>query len=555
MNADGSSQVNLTHSCGEDLNPAWAPDGTQIVFESDRIDPNLYDVFVMNADGSGQQSVTRMADPFNPSLYNEPKWSPDGRKIAFTPYSWYFDIWTINPDGSDLKRLTHNSSAVLVGQPSWSTDGSKIIYTANLGDGWGNWEIYTVNADGSGPVNLTHNPGIDLKPHCQKRLAPSPPSPTPSPTSAPAPTPVSTDDTWTAISLTNAPDRRHYHTAVWTGSEMIVWGGYGNGSLTDGARYNPNSNTWAPISTTNAPSPTERSTAIWTGSEMIVWGSDHYGNVAYGGRYDPKTDTWTSISSLNAPRPRSYHTAVWTGTEMIVWGGHYWSSNGYPQSVNTGGRYNPTTDTWIPTSTVTVPTARSYHTAIWNGNEMIVWGGDNGFADSSVNTGGRYNPVTDTWIATPSTNAPDPRQEHTAVWTGNEMIVWGGVFQQYSSLPAPMNTGAKYNPVTNNWITTSTINSPQPRYRHRAVWTGYEMIVWGGQDLAGFNSGSRYNPLTDTWTGTSKGDSPHPRQDHTAIWTGSEMIIWGGENLSPPALNTGARYNASQPPPPNPLGR
>ena len=54
---------------------------------------------------------------------------------------------------------------------------------------------------------------------------------------------------------------------------------------------------------------------------------------------------------------------------------------------------------------------------------MIVWGGANG----SLNTGGRYNPSTDSWTATSMTNAPSARADHTAVWTGSEMIVWGGV--------------------------------------------------------------------------------------------------------------------------------
>ena len=66
---------------------------------------------------------------------------------------------------------------------------------------------------------------------------------------------------------------------------------------------------------------------------------------------------------------------------------------------------------------------RSVHTAVWTGSEMIVWGGE--FSGYS-NTGGRYNPSTDSWTATSLTNAPSARDGHTAVWTGSEMIVWGG---------------------------------------------------------------------------------------------------------------------------------
>ena len=113
---------------------------------------------------------------------------------------------------------------------------------------------------------------------------------------------------------------------------------------------------------------------------------------------------------------------------------------------------------------------------VWTGSQMIVWGGfDDSFND--VNTGGRYNPGTDSWTAT-STVAPDARQNHTAVWTGSEMIVWGG-----SSFSQPLNTGGKYNPGTNSWTATSTSNAPEPRDLHTAVWTGSEMIVWGDEGL------------------------------------------------------------------------
>ena len=81
-------------------------------------------------------------------------------------------------------------------------------------------------------------------------------------------------------------------------------------------------------------------------------------------------------------------------------------------------------DTWAATSTANAPSARDDHTAVWTGSEMIVWGGV--MTCSYLNTGGRYNPSTDSWTATSTTNAPAGRDDHTAVWTGSEMIVWGG---------------------------------------------------------------------------------------------------------------------------------
>ena len=123
---------------------------------------------------------------------------------------------------------------------------------------------------------------------------------------------------------------------------------------------------------------------------------------------------------------------------MIVWGG------GGHGLLNTGGRYNPVSDSWTATSTVNVPAARNYHTAVWTGSEMIVWGGSGCGGNCIWNTGGRYNPTTDSWIATSTTNAPAARFDHSALWTSSEMIIWGGtdVHDPY------LHTGARYNPNT-----------------------------------------------------------------------------------------------------------
>jgi len=247
-------------------------------------------------------------------------------------------------------------------------------------------------------------------------------------------------------------------------------------------------------------------------------------------------DTWTPTSTTNAPEARDYHTAVWTGNEMIVWGG---AGRFLGEDFNTGGRYSPGTDSWTATSTTNAPDGRELHTAVWTGSEMIVWGGCNGdFCGNPLNTGGRYNPATDSWTATSTNNAPAARWSHTAVWTGSEMIVWGGV----APVGQYFNTGGRYNPTTDSWTPTSITNAPTGRFRHHEVWTGNEMIIWGGAGVGYYNTGGRYNPATDNWTATSTTNAPTGREFHTAVWTGDEMIVWGGIDTGG-RLNTGGRYN------------
>ncbi len=344
-------------------------------------------------------------------------------------------------------------------------------------------------------------------------------------------------DSWIPISTgTNVPSPRDRHTAVWTGAQMVVWGGNNGSNLRTGGRYSPATDSWTPTSIGNGvPSPRAGHTAVWTGSEMIVWGAfDSSATVDPGGRYDPATDAWTPTSTgSGSPVPRDEHTAVWTGSEMIVWGGWRFFE------LNTGGRYDPGTNSWIPTPIGDgVPAARSEHTAIWTGAELIVWGGS-GLGGSDLDSGGRYDPATDSWTPTPEVaGVPSARRGHTAIWTGAEMIVWGGFDGGF------INTGGRYHPATNGWLPTNADGSaPSKRTAHTAVWTGTQMIVWGGAAGVTKQTGGRYDPATDSWLATSTaGGVPSARRDHTAVWTGSEMIVWGG--LEAPAYaNTGGRYD------------
>jgi N-acetylneuraminic acid mutarotase len=389
-------------------------------------------------------------------------------------------------------------------------------------------------------------------------------------------------DSWTVTSTTNVPDGRYWHRAVWTNSEMIVWGGWnGSGYLNTGGRYNPGADSWTVTSGTNAPATRAFHTAVWTGSQMIVWGGyDNYGSgyLNTGGRYcaaapvstptpTPTTsptptptatatatatptatptptggcidDSWTPTTTMNAPDARGLHTAIWTGSELIIWGG---LNSSTPYRLNTGARYNPATDSWTATSLVNAPANRTLHTAVWTGNEMIVWGGErNGFPYRQTNTGGRYNPITDSWAGVTTTNAPSARESHTAVWSGSQMIVWGG-----RDDTTWFNSGGRYDPNTDSWTATSTLNAPERRWGHTAVWTGSEMIVWGGTNETIFlNTGGKYNPVTDGWIATSTTNAPTGRYGHTAIWSGSEMMVWGGFDISYNGLNSGGRYNPS----------
>ena len=210
--------------------------------------------------------------------------------------------------------------------------------------------------------------------------------------------------------LTDTPDDVNgLDCTACTGSEVLCWDNWER----VGARYSLEAHSWAPITSTGAPITRGGYSALWTGAEMLVWGgsyeSTYFGD---GARYDPIGNSWTPMTTTGAPSPRRQHSTVWTGSEMIVWGG----------SDYTGGRYDPIGDMWTPVSTLNAPISASGYIAMWTGSAMIVFGrhSDGGFAAA----GGRYYPITDTWASLDTALAPRLWDDTwKAAWTGSEMVV------------------------------------------------------------------------------------------------------------------------------------
>jgi Tol biopolymer transport system component len=167
VSADGSGLRHLTRTPGTDRRPswsqdgpAWSPDGRQIAVRSDR-DRKEGEIYLIDADGSGVRRLTR-----NWKADGGPVWSPDGRKILFLrsagPGRWSYstngDVWVMNADGSGQRNLTRSQAHPFATDrsPVWSPDGRKIVFVSNRDR---NGEIYVMNADGTGKRNLTQLKG------------------------------------------------------------------------------------------------------------------------------------------------------------------------------------------------------------------------------------------------------------------------------------------------------------------------------------------------------------------------------------------------------------
>ena len=302
------------------------------------------------------------------------------------------------------------------------------------------------------------------------------------------PSPYVLQNTWKGLENAEFLSGRRCHTAIWTGTKMIVWGGGTFSARTnDGGIYDPLTKSWTATSLTNAPSARQCHTAVWTGSKMIVWGGEGaVNNENSGGIYDPETNTWSAIAT--APQGRQWHSAVWTGKKMLVWGGN--------NSNEQGEAYDFSSNSWT-TFSVTGVIGRTRHSAVWTGSEMIIWGGSD--AGGVFGDGFAYNPVTNEMRPIPvGVNSPSGRYGQTAVWTGTKMLVWGG----WIGGSVASDAGASYDVATNTWIPLASASAPSPRGLPSAVWSGTGMIIWGGMVGATMlsNGGIYFLRCVDEWS-------------------------------------------------------
>ena len=197
--------------------------------------------------------------------------------------------------------------------------------------------------------------------------------------------------------------------------------------------------------------------------------------------------------------------------------------------------YRPEINQWRATSIDAAPGARSGHSIVWTGQELIVWGGFSG--SGYLRSGGRFNPGSQTWTATSATGAPAEREGHSAVWTGSRMIIWGG-----RNAEGPLGDCFLYDPVANSWEPVPRQRSACARSGHNAVWTGTENADPVRRDLLSTRSpsGSAFNP------DAGMADRQHGRQSTgpgraSSVWTGTEVLVLEGAA----ALSLSAHWSGS----------
>ncbi len=295
---------------------------------------------------------------------------------------------------------------------------------------------------------------------------------------------------------------------------------------------------WTALSTAGIPNfSIYLSSVVWTGTEILVWNTS--ASQGSFGRFDIARNQWRTLTFTgDAPSFRQNPAIAWTGREMLVWGGQ---DPRQPFTLGDGAAFDPTTSAWRAISDRSAPHPREGFASVWTGTELIVWGGEyhpeTGEETVPLNDGGIYNPATDSWRTMSTHGAPAPLVHPNAVWTGTEMIVWASREER----------GGIFNPSTDRWRDIDTTHGPGPRDGPVVVWTGREMAVWSGD---GSRTGTLFDPIRNRWRDMNVVGAPRARaappyiRGHVALPTRSGFILWGGLLLDGDNGAVGAMYDA-----------
>lgn len=314
--------------------------------------------------------------------------------------------------------------------------------------------------------------------------------------------------------------------AVWTGSEAIVWGGIARngraGPRGDGAAYSPAANAWRRIADAPAGVAGDGGAgAAWTGRSLVVWAGNSPAGPAGGAVYDPRTNRWRRLP----PGPlgvRDGYTSVWTGHELIVVGG----ASGDARATPTAAAVDPRTGAWrrLPAfDRVDMPTATG---AVWTGRVAYV-SGETPRSRSPVLLafGARGGSVRRVPLAGAPRSVRDDPQLRVIGWTGTKLLFSTGADPLFASTGVVL-----YDPARRRWQQAA----PAPC---RAPAATYSQVAWAGGRLVVPCGAARlqlYDPRTDAWRILAAGPSPLNTQGWSAVvWTGRELVVWSGTVRKP----------------------
>lgn len=292
--------------------------------------------------------------------------------------------------------------------------------------------------------------------------------------------------------------------AVWTGEEVVYWGGVGTGAdrPVDGAAFAPGRRAWRQIAAAPVDGRVDAA-AVATPGAIVFWGGQQPRGATGDGRvlsdgaaYDPDSDTW-SLLPVAGLSPRADPVAVWTGAHVLVWGCRPGGRS--PQAwLADGALFDPTSGEWEPMPPA--PVEFTFPPAVaWTGDQLLVWGLP--AEGLHLLSGWAFDVASQRWSPLPRLLNQE-RAHATAAWmppatsaggTSDEppLAVWGGLDRR---LRSGRPDGFVLDPTTHRWRQIPPADL-SPRLEPAVVWTTDRLLVWGGRWRARvYTDGAAYTP-------------------------------------------------------------
>lgn len=322
---------------------------------------------------------------------------------------------------------------------------------------------------------------------------------------------ILTTGSWRAMTIPPRIGQRHRHSAVFTGSKMIIYGG-----ITDGPRP----------------------------------------DYALAAEYDPVTDTWTELPA-GPVGWRTNHFAAWIGDRMLVWGGWGFRDDGTLFRSGKGALYDPATRSWTPIATSMVAW-RQGSAVVWSSStgQLIALGGNSGDSPYFEDYPLVYDRATDSWAFRRSTPLI-ARAEAGGIWTGDKFVYFGGRYYDFVEGQGPVlrgsSRGEQYDPITQQWslyrdgdnvgaldITDRptrrafNLRTGEPGGVSISATSGAPAGWYGGKDFASAwaetDTGALYVPGSPpSWKKVVVRDREAAARRGATAWTSpTSLFVWGG---------------------------
>jgi len=321
------------------------------------------------------------------------------------------------------------------------------------------------------------------------------------------------------------------HTTVWTGSEVIVFGGTnGTTAFSDGAAYDPAKGTWRAIADASTVGLAARRghVAVWTGTEMFAGaGGDAAGKTAFAdfARYDPKTDRWTTVASMPVALDLAGAVVLPSGKVLVAFG-----RTGTGAISASGFVFDFVAGSWSGTG-VAIP--RTDAVLFLIGGKAHALGGFSGAIYSRQVP--KYDPSSNTWDAGGG-GGVDCELAPGASGDGFA-FTYGGIGHQFPSMDrtAIASAASWFDPAAGDWASLPAVPASamaSPARSGAAVFVGAGSLwVWGGATTIPLDTGATFSTSAKTWSAMPAG-GPSARKQATATWVGDHAIFFGGRDAS-----------------------